>query len=866
MRLQKHFTKKFIKPAGFVFIFLIILSSCQNEAEYSVKKGVSRSLNDHRKESISEIEYQLRFNIPEDKSEPVTGMETISFRLSDRRKPLVIDFNVETDNLASLLVNGNLKRYRFEKGHIIIPGRKLKKGKNEISIKFIAGDLSLNRNDEYLYTLFVPDRASTAFPCFDQPDLKATYSLTLEVPEGWVAIANGAMKNEKKENGKTVYSFAKTKPISTYLFAFVAGKFKNVTRTEKGRKIVFYYRETDKEKVNRNINKIFRLQFNALKWMEEYTEIKYPFSKFSFVGIPSFQYSGMEHPGVVLYREGKLFLDASATQEQILNRAKLISHETAHMWFGDLVTMNWFDDVWLKEVFANFMADKIVNPAFPKIDHNLSFLTDHYPKAYAIDRTAGANAIKQKLDNLKNAGMLYGAIIYHKAPIVMRQLENMVGAANLQQGLKQYLNEFAYSNADWDDLIGILDALTEKDLKAWSSVWVKEAEMPAYRRKIRNDSLFIIQSDPSKKGRVWPQILNVSLFYEKEVKNIPVYQNTKSMKMALPESNPGLVLLNGKGLAYGYFKLKKVDFNYLSDERIYTLTPLQRAVGYISGWENFLNGGIDSQKLNADIELYFQHEDNEQNLNLLLKYYRLFFWRYSTDVQREVLARRMEKILWERMEDTKDKSLKSSFFKTFVKTVDHPGSIEKVVKIWKGEIKIKGLKLSQDDMTMLAYELAVRKNEETSGIIPDSILEKQLARLENPDKIRKMKFIIPALSADQSVRDAFFESLKDPANREHEPWVLTALRYLHHPLRAEYSRKYILPSLNMLPEIQATGDIFFPKGWLDATFSGHNSLQSASYITLFLNNNPKLDPWLKQKVLQSADPVYRAARLVKNKF
>ena len=107
-------------------------------------------------------------------------------------------------------------------------------------------------------------------------------------------------------------------------------------------------------------------------------------------------------------------LDESATQNQQLDRASTISHETAHMWFGDLVTMRWFTDVWMKEVFANFMAAKIVNPSFPRINHELRFLHAYYPAAYEVDRTAGTNAIRQPLDNLKDAGTLYGAIIYRR--------------------------------------------------------------------------------------------------------------------------------------------------------------------------------------------------------------------------------------------------------------------------------------------------------------------------------------------------------------------------------------------------------------------------------------------------------------------
>src|SRR5918992_1006595 len=147
----------------------------------------------------------------------------------------------------------------------------------------------------------------------------------------------------------------------------------------------------------------------------------------------------------------------AATQNQLLGRASVIAHETAHMWFGDLVTMRWFNDVWMKEVFANFMAAKIVNPSFPEVNHELRFLLSHYPAAYDVDRTPGANAIRQPLANLNEAGSLYGAIIYQKAPIVMRQLEMIVTPDGLRDGLRQYLQRYSYGNATWPDLIGLLD-------------------------------------------------------------------------------------------------------------------------------------------------------------------------------------------------------------------------------------------------------------------------------------------------------------------------------------------------------------------------------------------------------------------------
>jgi aminopeptidase N len=263
-------------------------------------------------------------------------------------------------------------------------------GENEITIEFTAGDESLNRNDEFLYTLFVPARAQYAFPCFDQPDLKARYRLSLEVPAGWKAVANGAeTAHDERAAGGTRLQFAETQPLPTYLFAFVTGKFSVETAVRKGRELRMFHRETDAAKVARNREAIFDQHAAALEWLENYTAIPYSFGKFDLVLIPSFQFSGMEHAGAILYNASSLLLDESATQTQKLDRASVIAHETSHMWFGDLVTMRWFNDVWMKEVFANFMAAKIVNPSFPELNHQLRFLMTHYPAAYQVTARRG---------------------------------------------------------------------------------------------------------------------------------------------------------------------------------------------------------------------------------------------------------------------------------------------------------------------------------------------------------------------------------------------------------------------------------------------------------------------------------------------
>lgn len=168
-----------------------------------------------------------------------------------------------------------------------------------------------------------------------------------------------------------------------------------------------------------------------------------------------------------------------------------------------------------------------------------------------------------------------------------------------------------------------------------------------------------------------------------------------------------------------------------------------------------------------------------------------------------------------------------------------------------------GLEFSERDYMTLAYEIAVRTPAESS-----EILAKQRLRIDNPDRQQEFAFVSQALAHSDEDRNRFFESLKNPTNREHEPWVLEALRWLHHPLHASRSIQYIRPSLEMIEEIQLTGDIFFPKGWLEATLGEHQSPQAAEVVKAFLADHPELPDYLRNKVLQSADMLFRAAEVV----
>ena len=820
--------------------------------------GIPFTLASERAQTIENLRYDLSFSIPEDAAQPIRAVVFIRFDCNDTGRPVVLDFKPGADSITSISAGGRPSNYRVVEDHIIISKKEIAAEGNVIEISFRAGDAPLNRNPDFLYTLFVPARAHHAFPCFDQPDLKACFSLALDVPANWTAISNGEQTFQKSDGDRKRIRFAETQPIPPYLFAFATGEFQMVTDERNGRSYRMFHRETDSRKVERNGTAAFDLHASSLEWLERYTSIGYPFGKFDFVLIPSFQFGGMEHPGAIFYNASSLLLEESASENQILDRASLIAHETSHMWFGDLVTMRWFDDVWLKEVFANFMAAKIVNPVFPGVNHDLRFLISHYPAAYAVDRTAGTHPIRQELPNLNDAGSLYGAIIYQKAPIVMRQLERILGADNLRDGLRVYLKQFQFANAIWLDLIEILDERTELDLKAWSRAWVEEAGRPSIRTMIDGNRIAFEQSDTRPdRGLLWPQHMEIAIGTPRGALTLPLEMQAERADVPLPSgvTEPDWILPNGGGLAYGDFTLDESSRAFLLQHLPGLKDPLTRGSAWVTLWEEVLNGRVEASGFMDLAMRALPAEDTEQNVQLVLNYVRDTFWTFLSGRQRRERAAGLEAILRSGLDRSGPSTMKSTCFAAFRVLVTTPEGISFLEQVWSRQKTIPELALGEPDEAGMALDLAVR-----SVPAADAILEEQRGRFVNADRMQRFEFVMPALSNREEIRDAWFEDLRDVKNRRREPWVLEGLHYFHHPLRAAQSEKYIRPSLELLVEIQRTGDIFFPTRWMNATLAHYNTMSAAAEVRDFMARQNDYPLHLRRIILQAADNLFRAAR------
>src|SRR6185312_16111257 len=401
-------------------------------------------------------------------SSTIEGHETLTF--ADAGKgDLALDYRDGTISAATL--NRKDISTTLENGHLILPAAALQSS-NELKLTFTSNIAPAGKaftryedrddHNEYIYTLFVPMDADMAFPCFDQPDLKARFALEVGHPTDWTVIANTAPFRIAAYGQYSVTTFHDTQPISTYLFAFAAGPFESIHGKLPGEPTV-YVRKSQLVRAQTEAPQVQQMTARGIKYFSDYFAQPFPFPKYDLVLIPGFPFGGMEHAGATFLNEDGVLFRTAPTESDYFRRNILVLHEPCHQWFGDLVTMRWFDDLWLKEGFAQYMAYKALTELEPAQNPWKHFYEEIKPLAYGIDETQGTTPIFQNIANLKDAKSAYGAIVYQKAPAVLKQLNFFLGEDNFRDGLRLYLKEHAYANAQWADLIHAFEATGHKD-------------------------------------------------------------------------------------------------------------------------------------------------------------------------------------------------------------------------------------------------------------------------------------------------------------------------------------------------------------------------------------------------------------------
>jgi len=466
------------------------------------------------------------------------------------------------------------------KEELVITIKNKIKGRAFIEIEFI-GDLNnrllgfyrsqykQNGKTKYLATTqFEAADARRAFPCWDEPKAKATFEISIIVENKFTAISNMPIMSKKRLKNKTLYKFAKTPIMSTYLIYLGVGEFEYLTGKIGKVQVRVITTKGNKSKGKYSLE----LGKKLLSSYEKYFGIKYPLPKLDLIAIPDFAAGAMENWGAITFRETILLYDpktSSTRTKQYI--AEVISHEIAHQWFGNLVTMKWWNDLWLNESFATFMATKFVDKFYPEWDLWNQFVDDAMNNAMALDSLKNTHPIDVKVNSTSEIREIFDAISYDKGGCVLRMLEHYVGESNFQKGLKKYLASFKYKNAEGKDLWDAIGKISKMPVRSMVQTWLKQPGFPVVEIEKQDSTLhlkqrrYVLESDKKSNKGLWFIPLSVGLQNELFQKLF----TKKSMSVKLPKDNIGFVANFGRK---GFYRVKYdegtlIDLKMLIDQK-----------------------------------------------------------------------------------------------------------------------------------------------------------------------------------------------------------------------------------------------------------------------------------------------------------
>ncbi len=438
------------------------------------------------------------------------GMQTVEIEVLENTKLIYLNSLGIQVSHASLISNDqesiNLSVEYFENDERISLSSKneIENGTYKLYMEFkseITNDLKgfyrskfLTKDEEEKWiatTQFEPTSARNAFPCWDEPEYKAIFSITIVADKKYLRVSNEKVLSEKEvEDNKIETTFVDSMKMSTYLVAFVIGELEVTEIGEAGNTKV---RIVHRPGFSHQTNYAGTAGIELLNFFEDYYKIPYPGSKLDLIAIPDFAMGAMENVGAVTFRENLLLIDEEKATRPELNRSvTVIAHELAHMWFGDLVTMKWWDGIWLNEAFASLMEVIAADNKYPEFklwnEMNLS-----RSAGFAIDSLENSRPIEFDVKTPEEAEEMFDVLTYEKGSTVLRMFEVFIGEEVFQKGVQEYLNKFKYDNTNSSDLWDSLSKASGQSLNEMLPYWIKEKGYPSVSVSVNDSCLYLEQ-------------------------------------------------------------------------------------------------------------------------------------------------------------------------------------------------------------------------------------------------------------------------------------------------------------------------------------------------------------------------------------
>jgi aminopeptidase N len=682
-----------------------------------------------RSARVSNVDYTLAFALTG--KESFSGATTLSFDLADKQQALTID--LDKASIASMTVNGKAVTPQYNQWFITLAPQDLVAGRNTVSIVYerlhSTNGEGLHRMVDpvdgraYTYSHFEPAAAHQMFPVFDQPDLKGTYQVTVTTPADWVVSSTMRESGVEELAGGKRWTFPRSKKLSPYNFSMHAGPYK-VWEDNSGK---YPMRLFARQSVAAQVSPQdwFTYTKQGLGFFDQYFGIPYQFEKYDQLLVPDFLYGAMENAAAITFAEGSFLHKEEMTTAQKQSLAGVIMHEMAHQWFGDLVTMKWWNGLWLNESFASFMGTLATAESTEFGNAWQGFYSGGKQAAYVQDQRVTTHAIETPVPSTANAFDNIDAITYSKGASTLKQLRHLLGEEVFRQGVHNYLVKYAYQNARLDDFIGSLGEAAHRDLGGWTKEWLYEpgvntiaAEFSCAGGKVSSFTLH-----QSAAGKAMPtlreQRVQIALFNLNAQglglsKNLAVtYQGART---AVPELKgaacPDLVYPNYQDWGFAQVQLDKKSFATAQSSLGKVEDPLLRSMLWQSLWD-----GVRGAKLplNAFLATVLANAPAEKDYTLLgdivgkvrasVDYLDAMgpsaaAYKASTGVQLERMAFAATQAA------SADKNFQRRWFATYLGVASSPAALKQLAAILDGTLVVPGLNVGQD----LRWEIVNRLN------------------------------------------------------------------------------------------------------------------------------------------------------------
>ena len=799
----------------------------------AVRDSLTQEEATARAERVSDVSYDLHLDLTGGALR-YRGDLTIRFALSEGSGG---DGDVFLDHtgggIERLEVNGVGVEPVETTYRLTLPGDALA-GQNEVRIVFEhdydhTGDgfhqfIDPEDGSEYLYTNFEPYACHRFFPCFDQPDLKASYALTVDAPAEWELIANTSEAGrEALPDGRLRRRFEQTERFSTYLFALIAGPYHVVRDDHHGIPLGFYCRGSLAQYLDED--ELFEVTRQGLDFYADFFGYPYAFHKYDQVFVPEFNFGAMENVGAITHSERMVFRDPP-TENQRLGRAEVILHEMAHMWFGDLVTMRWWNDLWLNESFATYMAYLALSEATRFQSAWLAFNNGMKAWAYRQDQLVTTHPIAGQVPDTDATFLNFDGITYGKGAAVLKQLVATVGVEDFRDGMRRYFQRHAFGNTTLAEFIDAIDEGVERDLHAWAALWLETPSLNTISADWHAEggaltAFALDQTAPGDYPTLRPHQLDIALVTESngslDVAGVPVSVEGErtDVPAAAGHPEPVLVMPNLGDHAFVKVALDDRSLDYVREHLERVEDPLLRQLIWQALWNmvrdqqlkstDYLPLAASKVAAEADIEL----------IETVLATVTAAIARYVPDAQRDEQAHRFSELAWNALFEGAPGASTSDgqiiWARTLVGLAITPEDIARVIALADGELEVPGLTIDQD----MRWEIATRAV--AHGL--DGAADRIAAEHERDPSDRGQR---AGLRAEVAVPDAAVKA--EAWRRFHEEGygslhlTASAMAGFHWHAQREMLEPWTLEFFDRVPGVFETGENQFTRSYFASLF------------------------------------------------